>query len=128
MQAKNTARRPSANTASSALFIPSPNCWLRPNGTNQQHDTQIFETVTVHYCWHPLSGQKLRVTAHAKITNSNEVICQRSDGTRVVLPLWMLDPKCSEFVVGQPVISLDALIELRQLLAARVIARQGWHQ
>jgi hypothetical protein len=65
-----------------------------------------------------LFGESLRVTAHRKVSPNNEIVCQRSDGTRVVLPVWMLDPNCSTFVVGQPLISLDALIELRQLLTA----------
>jgi len=65
-----------------------------------------------------LFGEKLRVASHAKILADNEIVCQRSDGSRVVLPIWMLDPKCSEIVVGLPLISIEALVELRQLLSA----------
>jgi hypothetical protein len=82
-------------------YSESPSRRLPQTAANQQYTTQIFETVTVHYRWHALFGQTLRVTSHAKVTAANEIVCQQPDGTRVVLPLWMLDPKCAEFVVGQ---------------------------
>jgi hypothetical protein len=87
-----------------------------PSAANLQHDTHVFETVTVHYPWHPLFGQNLRVLSHARISAENEIVCQKADGTRVVLPLWMLNPKCSGFVLGQPFIAMEALVELRHLL------------
>jgi hypothetical protein len=58
------------------------------------------------------------VTAHAKISARNEIVCQRSDGTYVVVPLWMLDPDCSGVLVGEPLIAVEALRELRRLLTA----------
>src|SRR5437879_3623544 len=73
----------------------------------------FLKTITVNYRWHPLFGQKLRVLSHAKISAGNEIVCQRSDGSRAVLPLWMLNPKCAEFALGH---RMEALVELRRFL------------
>ena len=84
--------------------------------SSQSHDAQEFETVTVYYRWHPLTGQKLIV--HGRVNRNGErVLCRLPDGTVGSLPAWILRPESSQFILGKPLIGLDALRELRDLLS-----------
>src|SRR5437667_12521739 len=83
--------------------------------SSQSHNAQEFETVTVFYRWHPLVGQKLIV--HGRINRNGErVLCRLPDGTVCSLPAWILRPESSQFTLGNPLVSVDALRELRDLL------------
>jgi hypothetical protein len=84
--------------------------------SSQSHNAQEFETVTVHYRWHPLAGQKLIV--HGRLSRNGErVLCRLPDGTVGSLPAWMLRAESSQFILGKPIIGVDALRELRDLLS-----------
>src|SRR4029077_9470973 len=86
--------------------------------TNHPHNAHLFETVTVYYRWHPLFGLSLPVHKRRKISNGERVSCQLPDGTLWSLPSWMLNPECAHFSFGAPLVSVEALCELRHLLAA----------
>ena len=92
--------------------------------SSQSHNAQEFETVTVYYRWHPLAGQKLIV--HGRINRNGErVLCRLPDGTVGSLPAWMLRADSSHFILGKPLVSVDALRELRDLLSTLQAASGG---
>ena len=98
-----------------------------------------FETVTVYYRWHPLAGQKLIVRSRIS-RNGERVLCRLPDGTVCSLPTWILRPESSQFTLGKPRVSVDALRELRDLLSAvqastgcgmaslKVVPKEGIHE
>jgi hypothetical protein len=75
-----------------------------------------LETVTVYYRWHPLSGLALPVRRRQQDRNGERLLCQAPDGKLLSLPSWMCDPDCIRFSIGPPLISTDALGQLRALL------------
>ena len=74
-------------------------------------------TATVYYKWHPLAGQNLEVHKRKKDESGEYVFVRLPDETICGLPAWMFHPACAEFVVGPPLISIEALTELRGVLA-----------
>ena len=74
----------------------------------------------VHYRWHPLCGQLLRVLRRMTDRHGEHVFCELPDGTICSLPAWVFSPDCASFSVGPPLICTAALIELRNVLNA-------WH-
>src|SRR2546426_8219297 len=85
---------------------------------NHPHNAHSFETVTVYYRWHPLFGLSLPVHRRRKSSNGERVSCQLPGGKLYSLPSWMLRPDCAQFSFGSPLISVEALCELRNLIAA----------
>jgi hypothetical protein len=87
--------------------------------TNHPHNAHCFEIVTVYYRWHPFFGLSLPVHKRRKTRSSGErVCCQLPDGTLCSVPSWMLRPECAHFSFGAPLISVEALSEVRHLLTA----------
>jgi len=76
----------------------------------------------VHYRWHPLHGETLRLLVGHRVREGGLVICLGSDGKRWVLPQWMLDPECAQYEVGAPLVSIQALRRLREQLSSVPIA------
>ena len=89
-----------------------------PRHTNHPHNAHSLEIVTVYYRWHPLFGLSLPVHKRRKIRSGEQVSCQLPDGTQCSVPSWMLRPECAQFSFGPPLISVEALHELRHLLTA----------
>ena len=83
----------------------------------QLHNAYDLESVTVYYHWHPLCGLSLPVRSRRKDRGDERIYCEL-DGKIYPLPNWMLSPECSQFSVGPPVISAEALVELRELLTS----------
>jgi len=55
---------------------------------------------------------------HGRINRNGErVLCRLPDGTVCSLPAWILRPESSQFTLGKPLVSVDALRELRDLLS-----------
>ncbi len=68
----------------------------------------------MHYRWHPFHGCKLGLVKTAKIAGVDELYCETSSGIVLAVPRWMTDPRrCSAMEVGDPVVGLSALAELR---------------
>ena len=84
--------------------------------SSQSHNAQEFETVTVYYRWHPLAGQKLIVHGRAN-RDGERVLCRLPDGSVCSLPAWILRPESSQFTLGKPLVSVDALRQLKDLLS-----------
>jgi hypothetical protein len=77
-----------------------------------------LETVTVYYRWHPLFGLSLPVCRRSQHQEGERISCEAPDGRICLLPRWMLSPECSRFPLGPPRVSVAALWELHNLLAA----------
>ena len=87
---------------------------------NQPHNAHHFvETVTIYYRWHPLFGQSLRVCRREKKRRGEYISYQLPDGTICSLPAWMFSPaECAQFSLGSPLIAVEALVQLRDVLDA----------
>ena len=71
----------------------------------------------MHYRWHPLCGAKLRLVKSAKITGVEELHCETPDGVVLGVPRWMTESeRCLSMEIGDPVVGVRALSELRTLL------------
>ena len=82
-----------------------------------KHNAHSPETITIHYPFHPLHGQNLRVHRRAKMPQGEYIYCELSDGTLGGLPAWMADPaRVPSFTRGAPMTSAEALAELQSLL------------
>jgi len=51
-----------------------------------------------------------------KDCHGEHVFCQLPDQTICSLPAWMFNPQCVELSLGSPLIAVEALAELRDLL------------
>src|SRR5436309_12978992 len=97
-----------------AKMSPGPSAWAR------LHTDHSFETVTVYYPWHPLSNVSVRVRRREQHRDGERVVCEAPDGRVCSLPSWMCRPESSQFSLGPPVIAVQALSDLRDILTV-------WH-
>jgi hypothetical protein len=72
----------------------------------------------VYYRWHPLFGLTLPVHLRSNYSDGERIYCQSPDGRICIMPNWMLDPESSHYSLGSPMVSVEALLELRKLLLA----------
>jgi hypothetical protein len=73
--------------------------------------------VTVQYRWHSLYGSKLKLVKTAKSAGVEELHCETLSGIVLGMPRWMTDAgRCSVMEIGDPVVGVSALAELRRLL------------
>ncbi|HTF62213.1 MAG TPA: hypothetical protein VK638_05810, partial [Edaphobacter sp.] len=84
---------------------------------SQKHNAHGTEVIKVHYQFHPLFGQSLRVQRRVRFPHGEYIFCELPDGTIGGFPSWIADAaKASDITVGTPIISAAALVELRTLL------------
>jgi len=84
---------------------------------SQKHNAHGPEKINIHYRFHPLFGQRLRVERRAKLASGEYIFCELPDGTIGGFPSWITDPATNANVsVGAPLTSAAALAELRTLL------------
>ena len=73
--------------------------------------------MTVHYPWHPHYGETLEVRRFWHNRSASGWICQvpsKAKGVVVPVPAWMTDKTfCDSLSVGNPLLSMEALCELR---------------
>ena len=94
--------------------MPDDSCQFR---TSQKHNAHGPENINIHYRFHPLYGQRLRVERRAKLASGEYIFCELPDGTISGFPSWITDPATNANVsVGAPQTSAAALAELRTLL------------
>src|SRR6266849_4491316 len=86
--------------------------------SSQLHDAHHFQRVTVTYRWHPLYGESLPVCGRKRDRHGEHFFCRLSDDTICLLPAGMFGPRHRESAIGPPVIAIDALATLRELLTA----------
>ena len=83
------------------------------------HSAGELAEVTVHYRWHPLHGQRVRILRRQPGTTGVQIFYELADGSRSALPEWMTDAgRCAATTLGSPVVDVAALVELRELLDA----------
>jgi len=87
-----------------------------PRQSNQLHNAHRFEAVMVYYRWHPLFRHTLRVQKRMKDRHGEHIFCKLLDGTVCSLPSWMFRPECAYLTLGSPIVSVEALAALRDLL------------
>jgi hypothetical protein len=88
-----------------------------PSRPSQKHNAHGPEVIKIHYPFHPLHGQSLRVERRAKLPKGEYIFCELPDGTIGGFPSWIADPtKSPNFIVGPAMTSAAALAELRKLL------------
>ena len=102
----------------SVKFLSSPREKFSPRLEYQQPNAHDFETATVYYRWHPLFRQTMRIHKPVKDRHGEHIFCELLDGTICSLPTWMFRPDCMHFPIGSPLISVEALAALRDLIAA----------
>ena len=74
--------------------------------------------------WHPLVDQRLPVLYREQRRSERVAICELPDGSRAVVPVWMLKrAACETLTSGAPHASLEALRNLRRLLDALTLER-----
>ena len=109
-------RGPCGPAGSQLAQWPAPDgfCPCRPS---QKHNAHGPEVIKIHYPFHPLHGQSLRVERRAKLPKGEYIFCELPDGTIGGFPSWIADPtKCPNFTIGPALTSAAALAELRKLL------------
>jgi hypothetical protein len=74
--------------------------------------------VTVYYRWHPFFGLSLPVRKRKKDFSGEQIFCQLPDDVICSFPAWMFSPECTQHSLGSPLIAVEALVELHELLAA----------
>jgi hypothetical protein len=83
----------------------------------QKHNAHGPEFVKIHYQFHPLFGQSLRVQRRAKFPHGEYIFCEFPDGTIGGFPSWIADvSRASTITVGTTLVSASALAELHTLL------------
>src|SRR5437016_588833 len=88
------------------------------NRTAHSHNAHNLEMVTVYYRWHPCFGLSLPVRRRSKHREGERIYCETPNSRICVLPNWMLSPECSHLSRGSPLVSVEALLELHDLLVA----------
>src|SRR2546426_11456095 len=83
---------------------------------DQLHDAHHFQRITVTYRWHPLYGESLPVCGGKRDRYGEHFFCRLPDDTICLLPAWMFDSANRKSAIGPPVIAIEALAALRDLL------------
>ena len=84
------------------------------------HTAHIPGSGAIHYRHHPLFGEEVEVLRRCRRDAVDCVMIVVADGTRCLIPKWMLDSASCSTVVDQdtPTIAFSALCSLRDLLDA----------
>jgi hypothetical protein len=99
--------------------------------TSRQHNTHITASHEVLYRWHPWYGRKVWVFNTVEKNGETVLRCALDslETSRVSeVPQWMFDPLacCRITFAIHPVVSCEALHELKRLLADRSLAHQTY--
>jgi hypothetical protein len=89
-------------------------------GSVRVHSAHIGQEVEVHYRWHPLYGQQVKVRDIEQRGGSQVVHIEAAAGVVKMIAGWMLDAAiCSAIELGEPRGTVATLSELHRLLADR---------
>jgi hypothetical protein len=85
------------------LFAARPEHNLSPSNNAPFHSARVGDTGEIHCAWHPLFGQRVPIVYAEHRRNERVAICELPDGSRAVVPVWMLDRvSCATLSVGAP--------------------------
>src|SRR2546429_2333905 len=88
-----------------------------PYRPSQKHNAHGPEVIKIHYPFHPLHGQSLRVERRAKLPRGEYIFCELPDGTIGGVPSRVGDPpKNPQFSLGPAPTSARAPAEPRELV------------
>ena len=94
--------------------LPAYCCSARQS---QSHNAYVSERVTVHYRWLALRGVSLQCIRRVSRPDGEYLHCELPNGTSCAIPSWMTDlVTCAGFSLGEPLVSIEALTNLRVLL------------
>ena len=81
------------------------------------HDAHVGRLVIVHYRFHPLYAQTIRVQYNEETEHKDFVFVELPDGSIGGIPRWMTDRVvCSAMTLGSPRLAIPALVELKKLV------------
>lgn len=81
------------------------------------HSAHVERNAVVHYRWHPLFGRRVRVFYSEQRSSGVFVQMESAPGVVVRVPAWIFDPVvCAGMKIGQPQVSLLAMVALNDLL------------
>lgn len=84
---------------------------------NPVYSAHVGSRAQVYYPWHPAFGRIVPVLYRERRRGEEVAICEMADGSREVLPSWMLDAElCAVMNVGSPKASMKALSEVAAFL------------
>jgi hypothetical protein len=88
------------------------------------HSAHIGEEVEVHYRWHALYGRRVRRYYCEKRRGTDVVVVEGEPGKAIVIPAWMLNRRaCAGLEIGEPQVSVLALVDLDRLLKNQGLRR-----
>jgi len=88
------------------------------------HSAHIGEEVEVHYRWHALYGRRVRRYYREKRRGTDVVVVEGEPGMAIVIAAWMLDRSaCAGLEIGEPQVSVPALVDLERLLKNQGLRR-----
>ena len=90
----------------------------RKNGDTYRHTTHQLGPIRIAYRFHPFFDHEVRVIRGLRAREEPAVIVEIDEDLRIAVPCWMLDALCCRSMVieEQPRISIDALVQLRDLI------------
>ena len=97
---------------------PPRSCSCSPTAGGIKRDSAYrCEFAVVEYRWHPLHGKRLLVIRRTGRRGSEVLHVETRRGIAKELPAWMFDrATCSTMSLGPPQDSIEALLELREIL------------
>jgi hypothetical protein len=76
--------------------------------------------------WHALYGRRVRLYYGEKRAGTDVVVVEGKPGVAIAVAAWMLDrATCAGLELGEPQVSVLALVELDRLLKAQGLRRVG---
>ncbi len=83
------------------------------------HSAHVGQSYRVHYRWHAYFGSEVKVYRTFRRSDGQIVGLERDEGVTVLAPYWVLDAAvCQAMKLGSPMLAIDALREVHELLCA----------
>lgn len=80
----------------------------------------------MHYRWLALHGVSLQCQRFVSRPDGEYFHCELPDGASSAIPVWMTDAvTCAGFSLGEPLVSVEALTNLRALLDSLLSSRSA---
>lgn len=86
----------------------------------KRHSAYRSLFIVIEYPWHPLNGERVKLFRRTGRRGKEVIHVEARDGISRELPLWMADAAvCAAMSKGSVQVSIEALIELREVLSAQ---------
>ena len=95
-------------------------------GRSRVHSAHIGRDGVIHYRWHALFGQRVRLEGIEQRAAGSIASVEVQPGLMIKISAWMLDPaSCAGMEIGAPRASLAALAALHDLLVGQELRRSS---